>query len=169
MACAGSGLDVEILERATSQLGRRHRAPRNGTDSGSVGQADEGEEESNADSASRLDGGWDQLAEPLSHSRESKEYEDEPFDEHGSQCETVRDRAGSVKADDLVGEVGVETHSGTIRTLVSPPVCTISGSHGTHARATGRLVKKPKRQLARPDRAAVAVIRSRLSPEKVSP
>lgn len=38
----------------------------------------------------------------------------------------------------------------------------------THANATGRLVKNPKRMLASPDKAAVAVTRSRLTTADVN-
>lgn len=165
MAGADASLDIQILDRASSKLGGRHRAPGNSTNPSCVRKADEGEEQSDTNSAGRLDGRWDQLAKPLPHSSESQGNKDPAFHEHGGQGKAIGYRARAMVSDNLIGKIGIQAHSGAIWPPVSCPGRTVIDAYGTHARATGRLVKKPKRQLARPDKAAVAVIRSRFTSE----
>jgi hypothetical protein len=45
---------------------------------------------------------------------------------------------------------------------------TVDDDEGSHAMATGRLVKRPKMTVERPETAAVAVMRSRLTSGLVS-
>jgi hypothetical protein len=67
-----------------------------------------------------------------------------------------------MEADDLVSKVGIKAHArpiGRINTALSQ-----SGGE-TNPRAIGILVKKPKRNEASPEIAAVAVIKSLLTPK----
>ena len=57
-------------------------------------------------------------------------------------------------------EIGVEPHSWSWSIVSTVPTHQTTRPLGTYARATGRLVKAPKTNVAMPARAAVAVIRS---------
>ena len=67
-------------------------------------------------------------------------------------------------SDDLVGEVGIEAHARPERYQLG----FVMEMEGTHASATGRLVRKPKAMVLRPDIAAVAVMKSLFRPSNVS-
>lgn len=70
-----------------------------------------------------------------------------------------------METNDLIGKIRVQTHAWTMVDMLVRHVLVVLGivSRATHARATGKLVMKPKRKDDRPDIAAVAVIRSRLT------
>jgi len=61
-------------------------------------------------------------------------------------------------ADDLVGEESIKPHSRTINVRIR-----VLMTREAYAKATGRLVRKPKAKDPMPAIAAVAVMRSRLS------
>lgn len=110
---------INHLDRTTTQSQRRSRpATSDGTNTRRIRETNLGEEEADTNTGRSLDRGGYKLDEPLTHAREGEEDKDETFDKDGGEGETVWDRAAGIVADDLEGEVGVETHSGTMMGLV---------------------------------------------------
>jgi hypothetical protein len=80
------------IGRAAAQAqGSRYAAARDGTDARRVRESNFGEEKANAHSSGRLDGGGNEPDEPLAHTREGQEHEDDAFEEDGSQGSAVGD------------------------------------------------------------------------------
>jgi hypothetical protein len=63
-----------------------------------------------------------------------------------------------VETDYLISEIRVETHA---RTIARQCLAELKAAMETYAKATGRFVRKPNMKDARPEIAAVAVMRSR--------
>lgn len=101
----------------TSEGKRRILSTSNGTNTNRVRQADDREEHADTDARGDLDGSRDGLHQPLSHAEEGQEQKDQAFDKDGSEGQRVRDVTGSMPADDLVGEVGVDAHARTVEIL----------------------------------------------------
>lgn len=112
---AHARLVIDELGRTPAQgEGRGRRAAGDGTYASRVRQPDLGEEQANSDARGRLNGGGDDLDEPLAHARERHDDEDDALDKDGGKGRLVRDGAAAVDADNLEGEVGVEAHSRTV-------------------------------------------------------
>jgi hypothetical protein len=110
---------INHLDRTTTQSQRRScPATSDGANTRRVRETNLREEEADTNTGGSLDSGGYKLDEPLSHARESEEDKDETFDKDGGEGKTVGDGAAGVVADDLEGEVGVETHSGAVMGLV---------------------------------------------------
>lgn len=102
---------VQVLSRTPTDCQGCSVATSDGSNSSRIRQSNLREEQSDTNTTGRLDGSRDHVDQPLSHTRQSEEHEDEPFDKHSGQGKLVRDVSGTVPADDLVSEVGVESHS----------------------------------------------------------
>jgi hypothetical protein len=155
---AHARVTIKVLRRASGNVGGRgDSSTGDGANAGGIRQADEREKEANAAAACDLDGLWQHADQPLPHSNEGQENEDEAFNEDGSKRLAISEPAGAVEADHLVSEVGIEAHAGTAKVSLCTTVWAV-----TCARATGRFVKKPNRKDESPAMTAVAVIKSRL-------
>jgi hypothetical protein len=120
MAITMSRLRIEVLLRAASDIcWRCSSAACDGTNAAGITQANQGEEETNTTSTSDLDGGWQKSDKPLTHAYKGQEDEDEAFNEYSSKRQSIRDGSSSVKPDDLVSEIGIETHSRTVGPLAN--------------------------------------------------
>lgn len=72
-----------VLGRAASQLNRGGGSTNDNADALAVGEANEGEEETNADTGGDLDGVGDGAGEPLAHTEDGETKKDETLDEDG--------------------------------------------------------------------------------------
>lgn len=106
-----TSVGVTELCGAASQFKGSGLGSGDGTNTGTGRETDQGEEESDTSTASNLDRGGDDTCEPLTDSEERQGNEDETFNEDSSHGDTVVDRTSSVETNNLVGEVGIETHS----------------------------------------------------------
>lgn len=105
---------IQVFGAAATNGKRRGNSTSDGANSNRIGQADHGEEETDANARGRLDSGGDSSDQPLAHAGEGKDCEDQAFEEDGGEGQRVRYHATSVYANDLVGKVCVDAHTGTV-------------------------------------------------------
>lgn len=112
MAITSPSLRIQIPRRTTRNIGWCNRTSGNQPNA-CITHADFGEKHADAHSACDLYTRWDDFDEPLTHTDQREEDEDETLDENGCERETVAYAPGAMVADNLVGKVGVETHAWT--------------------------------------------------------
>lgn len=110
VAGTNSELVLELIQ-TTSKLNWGSRCTGNNSDTSRIRITDEGEVKTNTSTGSELDGCGDGTGEPLTESEEGETDENETFDKYSGQGKLVADWASSVESNDLIGEIGIETHT----------------------------------------------------------
>lgn len=101
-----------VLLSASGEIDRSRGGTGSNTKTGRAVETNECEVKTDTSTGSVLNGGWDRACQPLSDTQERETDKDETFDEDGGYGESIGDATGTMVSDDLVGEVGVETHAG---------------------------------------------------------
>ena len=153
-------VNLKLLATA-GQFNRGSSGTDNKADTLGVGQTDDGKEETDTDAGGQLNAARDSTSKPLAQAKEGQSKEDETLNEDCRECGLEADMTRTVKADNSVSEVSVQTHT---RSDGDGAVSEMSAEVQSmfQASKTYRLEHKPMKKLPKAEIAAVAVIRSRL-------
>jgi|SRR5690242_4746023 len=103
---------ILVLVGTACNLQRCISGSTNCTDTDTVAEPNQSEEQPYTTSCRDLKAGRYDLHEPLSHSNQRQADEDETFDENSCERKVVRNDSTAMEADDLIGEVRIQTHTG---------------------------------------------------------
>ena len=112
MTITSTSHSIQILRRASRDISWCNRTSSDQSDT-RIAHAYFGKKHANADTACNFDACWDDFDQPLTHADQREEDEDEAFDKDCGECEAIADGSGAMEANDLICEVGVQTHPGT--------------------------------------------------------
>ena len=108
---AKAGIRILVVIVASCQLHGSGCSSGDGADTSRVGKSNQCQVKTDTDTSSKLDRRRDSPSKPLAESENGKSHKDEAFYKHGSESDLVRDQAGTVKSNDSVCKIGVETHA----------------------------------------------------------
>ena len=137
-----TGSVVEVLASTTTDRQWRDDVSSDDTDTRAVRHPNQRQKHADAHTACRLESARNDLDQPVPHSGDCQEDEDEALDEDSSKRKTIRHRTRATDTDNLIREVRIETHSGAVLVLVSIAKFQLQGNIRQGDRKIGQEAKE---------------------------